>query len=91
MKLEVSTNFMVTDLCFCTSVRSFGSSGWSLALPFSVELKVALSFEWDARSECFEWSTEALTATAVSPVSVNSENPEIEIVSVPPLLAVPPV
>ena len=90
MKLEVSTNFIVTDLCFCTSVRSVGSSGLSLALPFSVDLKVAISFEWAAKSTCFEWSTEALTATAVSPISVNSENPEIEIASVPPLLAVPP-
>ena len=31
VKLDVSTNFMVTDLCFCTFVRSFGSSGLSLA------------------------------------------------------------
>ena len=52
--MEVSTNFMVTDLRFSTSVRSFGSTGLSFALPASVDLNLAISFEWAATSTCFE-------------------------------------
>ena len=85
MKLEVSTNLMVTDLAFFSSTKAVGSGIWLLKnldgpcrSHGAVAVKVACSFETSPRSAV------ASTATVVSAVSANSEKPEIETDLVPP-------